>query len=273
MDKVWGEPGLRGIGAVRLQDGTVTNDPKVVVKEELNSFKRQHNAGDREFSDYTENLISHLPKLYNETQRRNIQGSPFNMPEPDESLHKLKPRKTPGVDGLPAELYRTLPLNLKRHLTARLSDIAIERTDIPPDWANLVQPLYKKGDWANPDNSTPIVCATTEGKLIWMLILKRVALVVYRAIPPVMWRATPGRSPLEAILFALCVPALPLGHWGVGSHHYAGHCGGHGPHKPHHHVPGRQKGPFPTPHIDFSVPSGSTCTRTLRPAYRGCKPM
>ena len=27
-------------------------------------------------------------------------------------------------------------------------------------------PLYKKGDWANPDKWRPIVCATTEAKLI-----------------------------------------------------------------------------------------------------------
>ena len=103
------------------------------------------------------------------------------------------------VDGLPAELYRRLPLNLKRHLTARLWDSAIGRTDIPPDWANLLHPLYKKGNGARPNNWRPIVCATTEAKLIWMLFLKRVAPVVYRAIPPTMWEAIPGHSPLEAI--------------------------------------------------------------------------
>ena len=103
------------------------------------------------------------------------------------------------MDGLPAELYRRLPLILKRHLAARLWDIAIGKTDVPPDWANLVHPLYKKGNWANPDNWRPIVCATTEAKLIWMLILKQVAPAVYRAISPTMWGAIPGWSPSEAI--------------------------------------------------------------------------
>ena len=51
----------------------------------------------------------------------------------------------------------------------------------------------------NHDNWRPIVCATTEAKLIWMLILKRVAPAVHRAIPPTMWGAIPSRSPLEAI--------------------------------------------------------------------------
>ena len=43
------------------------------------------------------------------------------------------------------------------------------------------------------------MCATTEAKLIRMLTLKRVAPAVYRAVPPTMWAAIPGRSPLEAI--------------------------------------------------------------------------
>ena len=199
VDKVLGETGHRGIKAVRLQDGTVTNDPKVVLEEVLNSFLRQHNTEDGELSAYTEELISQLPKLYNRTQRRDMHRTPFTIRELDEVLYKLQPGKTPGVDRRPAELYRRLPLNLKRHLAARLWDIAIGKTDVPPGWANLVHPLYKKGDWANPDNLRPIVCATTEAKPIWMLILNRVAPAVYRAVPPTILGAIPGESALEAI--------------------------------------------------------------------------
>ena len=68
VDKVLGETAHRGIIAVRLQDGTVTNDPQVVLKEVLNSFLRQHNDEDGDLSAFTEELISHLPKLYNRTQ-------------------------------------------------------------------------------------------------------------------------------------------------------------------------------------------------------------
>ena len=45
---------------MRLQNGTVTNDPKVVLEEVLNSFHRQHNSESEELSAYTEELISHL---------------------------------------------------------------------------------------------------------------------------------------------------------------------------------------------------------------------
>ena len=155
LGKVLGETGHRGIKAVCLQDGTVTNDPKVVLEEVLNSFQRQHNTEDEELSAYTKELISHLPKLYNQTQLRDMHRTPFTIRDFDEVLYKLQPGKTPGVDGLQAKLYRRLPLNLKRHLPVRLWDVAIGKTDVPPDRANLVHPLYKEGDWANPDNWRP----------------------------------------------------------------------------------------------------------------------
>ena len=65
VDKVLGETGHRGIKAVCLQDGTVTNDPKVFLGEVLNSFQRQQHTADEELSAQTEELMPHLPKLYN----------------------------------------------------------------------------------------------------------------------------------------------------------------------------------------------------------------
>ena len=44
VDKVLGETSHRGIKAVRLKKGTVTNDPEVVLEEVPNSFQRQHNT-------------------------------------------------------------------------------------------------------------------------------------------------------------------------------------------------------------------------------------
>ena len=146
VDKVLGETGHRGIKAVRLQDGTVPNDPKVVQEEVLSSFLRQHNTEDGELPAYTKELISHLPKLYNRTQQRDMHPTPFTIRELDEVLYKLQPGKAPAVEGLPAELYRRLPVNLKRQLAARLWDIAVGKTDVPPDWGNLVHLLYKKGN-------------------------------------------------------------------------------------------------------------------------------
>ena len=104
----------------------------------------------------------------------------------------------PGVDDLLAEAYQRLTLPVKRRLAARLWDIVTGATPIPPEWANLVNPLYKKGDWAQPGNWRPIVCATTEVKLVWTLIRGRIARRSSPTCPPACgepWPAGPPTRP------------------------------------------------------------------------------
>ena len=90
----------------------MTYDPKIVIDEVLNTFKRQHKGEDGTFSDYTKNLISHLRTLYNRTRRREMHRIPFTLQNLDGVLRNLKPRNTSGGDSLPAQLYRRLPANL-----------------------------------------------------------------------------------------------------------------------------------------------------------------
>ena len=66
---------------------------------------------------------------------------------------------------------------------------------LPPDWANVVPPPYKKGDGANPDNWR----AVTEVKIIWTILLRRIRPHLDPHIPASLWRAIPGWSPHEAI--------------------------------------------------------------------------
>ena len=140
-----------------------------------------------------------MPTVFNREQRRAIEHDPFSISELQRALDRLKKGVVPGVDGLPAEAYQRLTLPVKRRLAARLWDIVTGATPIPPEWANLVHPLYKKGDWAQPGNWRPIVCATTEVKLVWTLILGRIAPAVFAHVPASMWGAMAGRSPHEAI--------------------------------------------------------------------------
>ena len=45
----------------------------------------------------------------------------------------------------------------------------------------------------------PIVCATTEVKLVWTLTLGRIALAGFAQVPASMWRALAGRSHHDAL--------------------------------------------------------------------------
>ena len=188
VSRILEDTGRRTIHAVRTPEGCLTNDPDAVLHAVLDSFQAQHGDALPELGPHTRNTIrEHVPRVSNREQRRAIEHDPFSVSELQRALDRLKKGVVPGIDGLPAEAYQRLTLPVKRRLAASLWDIVTGATPIPPEWANLVHPLYIKGDWAQPRNWQPIVCATTEVKLVWTLILGR------------MWGAMAGRSPHEAI--------------------------------------------------------------------------
>ena len=148
-------------------DGGLINDPETVLQAVLHSFQAQHGDALPEVDPHTRSTIcEHVPKVFNQEQRRTIEHDPFSIPELQRALDRLKKRFVTGLNGLPAEAYQRLTLPVKRHLAARLWDIVRGTIPIPPEWANLIHALYKKGDWSQPGNWRPIVCATTEVKLV-----------------------------------------------------------------------------------------------------------
>ena len=201
VSRILEDTGRRTIHAVRTPEGGLTNDTDAVLQEVLDSFQAtQHGDALPELDPHTRNTIrDHVPRVFNPEQRRAIEHDPFSISELQRALDRLKKGVVPGVDGLPAEAYQRLTVPIKRRLAARLWHIVTGATPIPPEWANLVHPLYKKGDWAQPGNWQPIVCATTEVKLVWTLILGRIAPAVFAHVPASMWGAMAGRSPHEAI--------------------------------------------------------------------------
>ena len=63
-------------------------------------------------------------------------------------------------------------------------DIVRGQTPLPPDWASVVRPLYKKGDWANLDKWRPIVRAVTEVKVVWNILMHRFSPHLDPTYPP-----------------------------------------------------------------------------------------
>ena len=186
--------------AVRISEGGLTNDPDAVLQAVQDSFQAQPGDALHKLDPHTRSTIrQHVPRVFHREQRRTIEHDPFSISKLQRGLDRLRKGVVPGVTGLPAEAYQHLTLPVKRRLAARLWDVVTGATPIPPEGANLVHPLYKKGDWAQPGNWRPIVCATTEVKLLWTLILGRIAPAVFAHVPASMWGAMTGRSPHEAI--------------------------------------------------------------------------
>ena len=191
--------GHRTITTVRREDSSLTNDPATVLQATQDSFLHQHTLTQDTLDTDTQDKADRLPQVFNHAQRRELEKCHFTIHEVRKAIHNLRQHKTPGNDGLPAEAYYHLPAHLLRILTHHLWDIVPGQTPLPPDWANVVRPLYKKGDWPNPDNWRPIVCAVTEVKIVWTILLRRILPHLDPHIPASLRGAVAGRSPHEAI--------------------------------------------------------------------------
>ena len=193
------DTGHRTITTVRHEDRLLTNDPATVLKATQDSLFQQHRPTQDTLDTDTQVKIDRLPQVFNHAQRRQLEKRSFTIHKVRRAIHSLRQHKAPGYDGLPAEAYYQLPAHLLHILAHRLWDIVTGQTPLPPDPANVVRPLFKKGDWANPDNWRPKVCAVTEVKIIWTVLLRRIRPHLDPHIPASLWWAIPGRSPHEAI--------------------------------------------------------------------------
>ena len=162
------------ITTVRQEDSPLTNNPVTMLQATQDSFLQQHTPTQDTLNTDNQAKIDRLPQVFNHAQGTQLEKRPFTIHEVQRAIHSLRQHKTPSYKGLPAEAYYHLSDNLLRILAHRLLDIVTWQNPLPPDWANFFRPLYKKGDWANPDNWRPIVCAVTEVKIVWTVLLRRI---------------------------------------------------------------------------------------------------
>ena len=188
----------RTITTVRQADSSLTNDPATVLQATQESFLHQHTRTQDTLDTGTQNRIDRLPQVFNYTERRQLQKRPFTLHEVRKAIHSLWQHKIPGYAGPPAEAHYHLHAHLLRILARCLCDIVVGLSPLPPDCANDVRPLYKNRKWANPDNWRPIVCAVTEVKVVWTVLLRRIRPHLDH-IPASLWKTISGQSPNEAI--------------------------------------------------------------------------
>ena len=102
---------------MRTPEGGLTNDPDAVLQAVLDSFQAQHGDTLPELDSHTRSTIrEHVPRVFNQEQRRAIEQDPFSISELQRTLHHLIKGVVPGVDGLPAEAYQRLTVPVNRRL-------------------------------------------------------------------------------------------------------------------------------------------------------------
>jgi hypothetical protein len=97
----------------------------------------------------------------------------FTLAELELAIKKLKPNKAPGSDGIPNEVWKSMP-NINKSTLLDLFNNIFDTGEFPKNLCEIIMtPLYKKSDPALPTNYRPLSLANTLLKLFTQLISNR----------------------------------------------------------------------------------------------------
>ena len=91
--------------AVRLPDGRVTGNKREVLAAVAESFRTQHNTGQKGLGETTRKMVRAPPQVFTKEQSRAIHNRRVTLEEMGTAVQALKRKKSPGVDQLVAEAY------------------------------------------------------------------------------------------------------------------------------------------------------------------------
>jgi len=92
------------------------------------------------------------------------------MEELETTIKTLKPKKSPGSDGINNELYRHAPKSFL-HKFLNFLNVCWIYGDIPEEWRTAIFiPIHKKGNKNNPDNYRGISLLKLDIKYIQNLL-------------------------------------------------------------------------------------------------------
>ena len=140
----------------------------------------------------------------------------FTPAEVLRALRRAKPGRSPGLDGIPADLYCRLRTSFAP-LFARLFSAIAATGVLPPGFhEGLITMLHKSGDRSDPLNYRPITLLNTDYRLYTLLLAKRLGPCLPHVIDPEQTAFVPGRHIGANILALQFLPHLlrRRGRWG-----------------------------------------------------------
>lgn len=124
------------------------------------------------------------------------------------ALRTAKPGRSPGLDGIPVEVYRKCGAAFVPLLSRLFSAIAASG-QLPPGFHDgVITILHKAGDRTDPANYRPITLLNSDYRLYAKVLALRLNPVLADIIDPEQTAFVPGRQIGENIMTLQCLPLL-----------------------------------------------------------------
>lgn len=124
---------------------------------------------------------------------------PPTITEVDFAIQKMKNHKSPGSDGIPAELFKVAGSSFIRAFHQLLLKIWIKE-EMPEEWnVSIICPIHKKGDRKDCNNYRGISLLNIAYKIFASIMCERLKPHVIRIIGPYQCGFMPGKSTTDQI--------------------------------------------------------------------------
>jgi hypothetical protein len=106
-------------------------------------------------------------------------ADPITAPEVANAICKLQTFKSPGLDQIPNEVWKTLPMDAYDELAANLTCILQDPHVMPPSWKESDVALLPKQDNPSPLDFRPITLLQSSAKLLEIIVWIRIKELMY----------------------------------------------------------------------------------------------
>ena len=141
------------------------NIPDTISTEEwVMYFKGLHQSSESALQTNTYDFATHHPDL----------DDNITMEEVYYTMKNLKSGKAPGFDGVPLEVYQSLPRQSWYYIIEIWNNI-FSSGDIPKDWCKgVIIPVFKSGDNTQVENYRGITLLPTITKILFSIMVQRI---------------------------------------------------------------------------------------------------
>lgn len=145
------------------------------VDSSIIELKEWHEHFTKTFSEQTNNETNRISsENIVDVEMNEWLDCDFSLFDLNRAIKKLKNNKSTGVDGIPNEIWKNLPLVVKESLLNFFNTIFMGDAELPSDWCDIILcPIFKKGDNQIPSNYRPIALANSVLKLFTSMMCDR----------------------------------------------------------------------------------------------------
>ena len=175
---------------VQLNSNEIITNPKTILKEQRNFYQTLYSSNPRINFD----MSIPPPIKVSEADKKGMEGL-LTMQELSKALSETKCNKSPGPDGLPADLYKIFYLRLKFFMLDALNECFEVKRIFRSGREGIISLIPKKGrDRRFLKNWRLIILLCVDYKLISKIISNRIRIVLDKIIHQDQSGFIPGRN-------------------------------------------------------------------------------